>query len=76
MIIEFKSGKIIANQFELVIRIAGEQMITMQAQVDAVELISGANVVMVNGSECKWSIKLDNEEQLHQLSHEIGIDIR
>ncbi|MDF4961825.1 DUF3389 family protein, partial [Vibrio parahaemolyticus] len=27
-------------------------------------------------AECKWSIKLDNEEQLAELSREIGIDIQ
>ncbi|MDG3085432.1 DUF3389 domain-containing protein [Vibrio hannami] len=76
MIIEFKNGKVIANQFEVVVRLNGENMVTMQSQVDAIELISGANVITANGSECKWSVKLDNENQLQQLSQEVGIDIR
>lgn len=76
MIIEFKGGKIIANQFEIVVRLTGEHMVTMQSQVDAIELISGANVISVNGAECKWSVKLDDEQQLKLLADEIGIDIR
>ncbi|WED24421.1 DUF3389 domain-containing protein [Vibrio sp. JC009] len=76
MVIEFKSGKIIVTQYEIVVRMMGEHMLTMQAQVDAIQLIGGANVISVNGSECKWSIKLDNSEQLEQLAAEIGIDIQ
>lgn len=76
MVIEFKSGKIIVTAHELVVRVIGEHMLTMQAQTDAVQLIGrGANVVSVNGAECKWSIILDNAEQLEQLSTEMGIAI-
>ncbi|ERB66525.1 hypothetical protein N779_03900, partial [Vibrio coralliilyticus OCN008] len=46
-------------------------------QVDAVQLIGrGANVIAANGSETKWSIKLDNEQQLFKIANEIGIDIQ
>ncbi|ENC9835619.1 DUF3389 domain-containing protein [Vibrio fluvialis] len=76
MVIEFKSGKIIVTTHELVIRLQGDHHVTLQAQSDAVELIGrGANVVAVNGSEAKWSLKLDNEEQLRQLAAELGCDI-
>lgn len=76
MVIEFKSGKIIVTAHELVIRLQGDHHVTLQAQNEAVELIGrGANVVAVNGSEAKWSIKLDNEQQLHQLAQELGCDV-
>ncbi|MGF1816078.1 DUF3389 family protein, partial [Vibrio splendidus] len=26
-------------------------------------------------SECKWSIKLDNEQQLRDIANEIGCDV-
>ncbi len=74
MLIEFSGGKIIATQHELVVRVNGEQMVTMQAQIDAIQLIGkGANVILANAGECKWSIKLDNELQLIMVSQAIGI---
>ncbi len=77
MVIEFSLGKIIATQREIVIRLTGDAMVTLQAQTDAIQLLGrGANVVLSHGSECKWSIKLDNEDQLSQLSQEIGLDIQ
>ncbi len=74
MVIEFSLGKIIATQREIVIKLTGSSMVTLQAQTDAIQLLGrGANVVFSHGAECKWSIKLDSEEQLKQLSQEIGI---
>lgn len=66
-----------ATQREIVIKLSGSAMVTLQAQTDAIQLLGrGANVVLSHGAECKWSIKLDNEEQLAELSREIGIDIQ
>ncbi|EJL6925823.1 DUF3389 domain-containing protein [Vibrio alginolyticus] len=77
MVIEFSLGKIIATQREIVIKLSGSAMVTLQAQTDAIQLLGrGANVVLSHGAECKWSIKLDNEAQLAELSREIGIDIQ
>nr|WP_319557192.1 DUF3389 domain-containing protein [uncultured Vibrio sp.] len=77
MVIEFSLGKVIATQREVVIKLTGASMVTLQAQTDAVQLLGrGANVVLCHGAECKWSIKLDNEAQLTELSHEIGLDIQ
>ncbi|AIW21368.1 DUF3389 domain-containing protein [Vibrio coralliilyticus] len=77
MVVEFKSGKIIVTSHEIVVKFATEHMITLQAQVDAIQLIGrGANVIAANGSETKWSIKLDNEQQLFKIANEIGIDIQ
>ncbi|AVH29925.1 DUF3389 domain-containing protein [Vibrio diabolicus] len=77
MVIEFSLGKIIATQREIVIKLSGSAMVTLQAQTDSIQLLGrGANVVLSHGAECKWSIKLDNEEQLADLAREIGIDIQ
>ncbi|MCG9682281.1 DUF3389 domain-containing protein [Vibrio sp. Isolate23] len=77
MVIEFKSGKIIVTVHEIVVKVASEHMITLSAQIDAIQLIGrGANVIAANGSETKWSIKLDNAQQLSEISSEIGIDIQ
>ncbi len=72
----FSEGKIIANQHELVIRIESAAKVILQAQVDEVTLIGGANVITATGSGINWSIRLDNEEQLKELSNEIGITIK
>ncbi|OAN11559.1 PTS sugar transporter subunit IIA [Photobacterium jeanii] len=76
MIINFSTGKIIANQHEIVVRLDGEARVTMQAQVDEVTLIGGANVITATGSGLQWSIRLDNAEQLEALATEIGIAIK
>lgn len=77
MVIEFSLGKIVATHREIVIKLSGSSMVTLQAQTDAIQLLGrGANVVLSHGAECKWSVKLDNEDQLKQLSQEIGLDIQ
>jgi len=74
MLIEFSTGKIIATQYEVSVRIHGEHMVTLQAQIDALKLIgNGANVILANAGDCRWSVKLDNEAQLLALSQFIGI---
>lgn len=75
MIIVFSQGKIIATQHEIVVRLDGEARISLQAQVDELTLIAGANVVTAVGSGINWSIKLDDEQQLATLADEIGIAI-
>ncbi len=76
MVVEFKSGKVIVTPHEVVIKLSGEHMVTLQAQVDAVQLIGrGANVIAANGSETKWSIKLDNAEQLSEIAQQIGCEV-
>jgi len=75
MVIEFQYGKIIVTPHELVVRLDGEHKVTMQALSEAVQLIGGANVVVVNGSESKWSIKLDNDQQLKQIAQHLGCAI-
>ncbi|MFB9136844.1 DUF3389 domain-containing protein [Vibrio sp. AK197] len=76
MIIPISIGKVIVTPFEVVIKLEGSQMVTLQASRDTLNLIGrGANVVACNTGEAKWSIKLDNEQQLQVLSQEIGVEI-
>ncbi|WP_318474006.1 DUF3389 domain-containing protein [Photobacterium leiognathi] len=75
MIIEFEQGKIIATQHEVVVRINGNARINLQAQIDELTLIAGANVVTAVGSGINWSVKLDSNKQLQLLADEIGIAI-
>ncbi len=76
MNLSFSEGRIIANQHELVVRLDGTSRVTLQARVDDVTLIGGANVVTATGSGVNWSVKLDSEEQLNQLADAIGIAIQ
>ncbi|MGC9423400.1 MULTISPECIES: DUF3389 family protein [Vibrio] len=75
MVIELKSGKIIVTAHEILIRLEGASRITLHAVRDAVSLISEANMVVAHGSETKWSIKLDNAQQLQTLAQVLGCDI-
>ncbi|MFA1562279.1 DUF3389 domain-containing protein [Aliivibrio fischeri] len=75
MKISFSEGDIIANQREIVIRLSNKSKTTLQAEVDAITLIGGANVINAVGSGAKWSVKLDDEAQLQQLAEEIGIAV-
>ncbi|WP_114786184.1 DUF3389 domain-containing protein [Vibrio tetraodonis] len=77
MVIDFSAGKIIVTPHELVIKLASEHMITLQAQTDALQLIGrGANVVAAHGAENKWSIKLDNEAQLSLIAEQMGLKLQ
>ena len=74
MLIEFSLGKIVANQHEISVRLNGEHSVSMHAQDDAIQLLGrGVNVVIANAGGCKWSIKLDNQQQLENLSQAIAI---
>lgn len=75
MKITFSEGDIIANQHELVVRLNNTSKTTVQAEIDALTLIGGANVISAVGSGMKWSIKLDTSEQLELLAQEIGVAI-
>ncbi|MGR5094325.1 DUF3389 domain-containing protein [Vibrio maritimus] len=74
MIVDFSQGKVIATPHEIVVRLTQGQ-VTLQAQVDALQLILPACVLSANGAECKWSVKLDTAEQIEAISSESGIEI-
>ncbi len=73
MIIEFHGGKLVATPYELTVRLSGANSVTLHAQTDLIELIGGANVVIANSGDCKWSLNLDNSEQLETLARFIGV---
>ncbi len=74
MVINFSSGKVIATPHEVVVRYQVGQ-ITLQSQVDALQLILPACILSANGAECKWSIKLDDESQVKAISEACSIEI-
>ncbi|USD66770.1 DUF3389 family protein [Vibrio sp. SCSIO 43136] len=77
MVIEFSAGKIIMNQFEIVVRLNGDLRLTMQAQLDALTIMGkGANMLIANDNEVKWSIRLDDELQLSKVAEHLGIAIQ
>ena len=75
MKVTFSEGDIIVNPHEMVVRLNNTSRVTMQAETDALTLIGGVNVISAVGSGMKWSIKLDNAEQLEILAQELGIAI-
>lgn len=76
MVIQFSDGKIILSAHEVVVRFGHDHRISLQAHIDAITLMGhGANVMIANGSETKWSLKLDDEEQLHTIAKTIGCDV-
>lgn len=76
MLINFSQGKIIANNREVMVKLEGDAKVTLQAQVDELELIGGANVITAVGSGVNWSIRIDNNEQLQLLSSETGVAVK
>ena len=76
MLITFNQGKIIANNRDLMVKLEGDAKVTLQAQVDEITLIGGANVITALGSRLSWSVRLDNREQLENLAAEIGMAIQ
>lgn len=77
MIVEFKGGRVIVTPHEVVVKLMGEHMVTLQAHLDAIQLIGkGANVIAANGSETKWSIKLDSDQQLIDIANIARLDIQ
>lgn len=76
MLITFSQGKIIANHSELMVKLEGGAKVTLQAQVDEIELIGSVNVITALGSGVNWSLRLDNSAQLEALSAALGIAIK
>ncbi|MGF1773215.1 DUF3389 domain-containing protein [Vibrio wakamikoensis] len=74
MVIDISSGKVIVTPHEVVVRYQVGQ-ITLQSQVDALQLILPACILSANGAECKWSIKLDDESQVKAISEACSIEI-
>jgi len=76
MLIIFSQGKIIANNREIMVKLEGDAKVTLQAQVDELELIGGANVITAIGSGINWSVRIDDSEQLQILSYETGVGVK
>jgi hypothetical protein len=76
MLIIFSQGKIIANNREIMVKLDGDAKVTLQAQVDELELIGGVNVITALGSGINWSVRLDDGEQLQMLSSETGVGVK
>lgn len=74
MIVEFSQGKVIVTPHEVVVRLSGS-IATFQAQVDALQLILPACVLSANGAECKWSVKLDNLQQIQTIAEQTSIEV-
>ncbi|MCE0495734.1 DUF3389 family protein [Vibrio salinus] len=75
MVINYSAGKIIVTPMEIVIRVSVSGGITMQAYRDTITLYGDACVIAANSGDAKWSLTLDNQEQLCLISKETGVEI-
>ncbi|SJL83869.1 DUF3389 family protein [Vibrio palustris] len=77
MRIEFSRGILIVTPHEILIRLTDMPDTVLQAQQESITLFGQeANVIMANGGGVKWSIKVDNTDQLKWISEELGCEIR
>ncbi|MZI93933.1 DUF3389 family protein [Vibrio sp. CAIM 722] len=76
MLVEFSQGKIIVTTHEVVVKLAAPSQCMLHAQSEAISLFSGANVMVANTGAVKWTITLDNPQQLNILSEQLGCDIQ
>lgn len=74
MIINFSQGRIIVTAHELVVRL-NHNAITLQSTIDGLQLLLPSCVMLANGAECKWSLKLDNQQQIQQISQAAGVEV-
>ncbi|GAD80062.1 DUF3389 family protein [Vibrio ezurae] len=72
MTLDFELGKIIVNAHELMIRIDGEQRLTLHAQTDAISLLG--QVLVVTDAQSRFSLKL-SEAVITEISQITGIPI-
>ncbi|GAM55853.1 phosphotransferase system IIA component [Vibrio ishigakensis] len=59
MTFDFELGKIVVTPHEIMIRLFGEQRMTLQAHTDVIQLMG--NVLVVHDAQSRWSVKLDSE---------------
>ncbi|CAM4094385.1 MULTISPECIES: DUF3389 family protein [Vibrio] len=72
MTLDFELGKIIVNAHELMIRIDGEQRLTLHAQTDAIQLLG--QVLVVTDAQSRFSLKLP-EAVIAEISQTTGIPV-
>ncbi len=76
MTLDFSAGKIVITAHEVLVRLYGDHRVTLQASIDDLQLIGrGANVLSANVGGTQWSIKLDTEEQITEISTQCGLEI-
>lgn len=73
MLVEFSQGKLIATEFEVQIRLNMANVV-LQAAAEDISLRLEPPMIIANGGGVRWSIKLDNTNQLDALQALLGID--
>ncbi|MCG9965177.1 MAG: DUF3389 domain-containing protein [Shewanella sp.] len=73
MVLDFSQGKLIATEFEVQIRLSVANVV-LQASAEDVSLRLDPPMIIANGGSVRWSIKLDNSDQLQSLQALLGID--
>ncbi|AAN55049.1 DUF3389 domain-containing protein [Shewanella oneidensis MR-1] len=73
MVLDFSQGKLIATEFEVQIRLSVANVV-LQASAEDVSLRLDPPMIIANGGSVRWSMKLDNSDQLQSLQALLGID--
>lgn len=73
MVLDFSQGKLIATEFEVQIRLSVANVV-LQASAEDVSLRLDPPMIIANGGGVRWSMKLDNTDQLDALQALLGID--
>ncbi|PKH56956.1 DUF3389 domain-containing protein [Shewanella sp. Choline-02u-19] len=71
MIIELSSGKMVLSPFEVQIRLNNQCQ--LYAMVEDIKFHPDALMMVADAGAVRWSIKLDNNEQLQTIKTELGV---
>ncbi|WP_394203664.1 DUF3389 family protein [Shewanella waksmanii] len=73
MVVEFSNGKIITSAFEIQIRLKSVN-VTLFAMAEDVKAIDDALLLIADAGAARWTIALDNLEQLQQIKQALAIE--
>ncbi|NKF51603.1 DUF3389 family protein [Shewanella sp. WXL01] len=73
MIISFSQGRLIVTAQEVQCRIVKSNLV-MAASVDDLTIYRQGRVIVADAGTVRWSVSLDDDEQLQQVLAETGLD--
>ncbi|QYJ77547.1 DUF3389 domain-containing protein [Shewanella acanthi] len=75
MVIDFSQGKLIVTEHEVQLRLNVANVV-LQSQAEDISLRHSPPMLIANGGSVRWSLKLDNEIQLHTLAEILGVEVQ
>lgn len=71
MIVELSCGKMVLSPFEVQVRLSNQCQLF--AMVEDIKFHQDALMMVADAGAVRWSLKLDNHEQLQTIKTELGI---